>query len=78
MMTDTEKREFVRGFESAAPAGYDAVKDDDGSNPCPWCAPWTWTDEGDYMTGGTPYECGAAFARKHYAEIAELIADEEA
>lgn len=73
---DADKAEFIRGFESAAPAGYDAAKDDDGSNPCPWCAPWTWADEADY-TGSDPFFCGVMFAKRHYAEIEELLAEDE-
>ena len=78
-MTDLEKKEFVKGFESAAPAGYDASMDDNGNNPCPWCAPWTWAKESSYLTAGaTPFECGAAFARRHFDEIAEQLLAAEA
>lgn len=66
-----DEMNFAEGFYDAAPEVYNF--DMDVQTSTPWCAPWTWADEKDwYVSGFTPYEMGARFAKKCAQEIEEL------
>lgn len=69
--TDSERDEFVRGFNAA-----DDIGVDDWDCSTPWGAPWEWSSP-ENLDGDTPEEWGEAWFEKNREEIAELKAEQE-
>lgn len=67
-----EMGQFIDGFESAAPAGYD--RNADLAHMDAWAAPWNWVASPEWFSMIlSPYEMGRRWAQKNMAVLMEQL-----
>ncbi len=67
-LTDTERQDFVEGFQDA-----DDIGVDDWETATPWGCPWEWSDGMQVPRGVvSAYEMGREWFRQNRADILEV------
>ena len=70
VFTVRQMAEFVDGFQSAAPAGYDRATD--LARMDSWATPWNWVASPEWFSMLlSPYEMGRRWAQKNMAPLME-------